>query len=199
MSEKTLDETVTDSIEKRVSALPSLIDGVTLSTTIVQTIFLACLYMPEEVEGLTEPPEGCIVVNGVVTNAGFNPERIAKYSFLIEHLLLQLPANFMRSAGGGWSFLEACNDKDGRQWTSFHKSMDELFCLGIAAKKAEFLLPRDMWAVLPGGMPYVIINDIEPPVEKEENPIAGAAHALGASEGELKEEEVSDGTRNTDS
>lgn len=76
----------------------------------------------------------------------------------IASMLSNLPDEFQASGGGGWSFLNACNDKHGDQWTGMHSTMDKLFMLGIAAGKARWLLPRDMWPALPGGMPYVSVN-----------------------------------------
>ena len=76
----------------------------------------------------------------------------------IESMLAQLPNEFQRAGGGGWSFLNACMDKDGGQWTGMHQTMDKLFMLGIAAGKAKWLMPRELWSALPGGMPYVIVN-----------------------------------------
>lgn len=76
----------------------------------------------------------------------------------IESMLAHLPTEFQRTGGGGWSFLNACVDKDGWQWTGMHPTMDKLFMLGQAAGKAEWLLPRDMWSALPGGMPYIVVN-----------------------------------------
>ena len=61
--------------------------------------------------------------------------------------------------GGGWSFLNMCVDKDGNQWTGFHEIVDKLLMLGIAIGKMSFLLPKQMWSILPGGMPYVVVND----------------------------------------
>lgn len=76
----------------------------------------------------------------------------------IAAMLAQLPTEFQRTGGGGWSFLNACMDKDGGQWTGMHPTMDKLFMLGIAAGKAQWLMPREMWPMFPGGMPYVIVN-----------------------------------------
>ena len=73
-------------------------------------------------------------------------------------MLSELPDEFQSKIGGGWSFLNACMTRDGEQWTGLHSTMDKLFMLGIAAGKARWLLPRDMWEALPGGMPYVSVN-----------------------------------------
>ena len=37
--------------------------------------------------------------------------------------------------------------------------MDALFCLGIGLDVAGYVLPRDMWTVFQGGMPYIFIKD----------------------------------------
>lgn len=56
------------------------------------------------------------------------------------------------------SFLSACNDKHGKQWADLHLRMEQLFQLGLAIGKAECVFSRDMWEILPGGMPYYVIN-----------------------------------------
>ena len=76
----------------------------------------------------------------------------------IESMLAQLPTEFQSTGGGGWTFLNACMDKDGGQWTGVQPTMDKLFMLGIAAGKAKWLLPREMWSALPGGVPYAVVN-----------------------------------------
>jgi len=61
--------------------------------------------------------------------------------------------------GGGWSFLQLCEDDHGEQWTGLHKVMDELLMLAIATKHARILLPRELWSALPGGMPYIMFSN----------------------------------------
>jgi len=56
------------------------------------------------------------------------------------------------------SFLNACQDRNGNQWTDLHQRMEQLFVLGQAAGFVSCLLPRDMWAALPGGMPYYVVS-----------------------------------------
>jgi hypothetical protein len=36
--------------------------------------------------------------------------------------------------------------------------MEQLFQLGIGLGLAKWQLPPEMWGVLPGGMPYVVIE-----------------------------------------
>lgn len=69
----------------------------------------------------------------------------------------QLPESFHESKGGGWSFLNMCEDKGGNQWSGTHKTMEQLLCLGMAMNKMKILLPREVWKIFPGGMPYVAI------------------------------------------
>lgn len=70
-------------------------------------------------------------------------------------MLKELPDEFHSNKGGGWSFLNACMDRDGNQWADLHFTMEQLCCLGIASKQASWLFARYMWSSFPGGMPYV--------------------------------------------
>ena len=69
-----------------------------------------------------------------------------------------LPDAFKTTGGGGWSFMNMCVDKEDVQWTDFHQTIDELVCLGLSIEKLSYLMPREFWKVLPGGMPYLVIN-----------------------------------------
>lgn len=112
----------------------------------VRAIMLDCLNGAEE---------GALVIEGVVRKFGFSPEKIASHKEEIRELLDDMPDEFQMGKGGGWSFLNLCNDKHGEQWTGLHQTMEELIALGQAAGMAKYLMPRDMWKILPGGMPYV--------------------------------------------
>lgn len=52
-----------------------------------------------------------------------------------------------------------CLNKDNIQWTGSHQTMQELLLLGLAIEKIEYLLPKEMWSILPGGMPYIKIRE----------------------------------------
>ena len=95
------------------------------------------------------------VVDGITARYGLD---VSGKEEEIGDILAELPDEFQSTKGGGWSFLNACNDRDGNQWTGQHSVMEELFCLGIAAGKAKYLMPREMWSVLPGGVPYIVVN-----------------------------------------
>ena len=99
-----------------------------------------------------------IAVEGVVVNAVFDKMKLATHQPEIANMLDELPVEFRSDAGGGWSFLNACLDKNGAQWTGEHRTMERLFMLGMGIGIVSYLLPRDVWSALPGGMPYVQIH-----------------------------------------
>jgi hypothetical protein len=128
-----------------------------LTSENTHSIFMECLFTDNEVEG--GMPEHFIEAEGVMVHVGFHPGRIEEHTQDITDMLLQLPKEFMQSMGGGWTFLNACNDNQGNQWTGEQQTMDELVCLGLAIKKVQFQLPRSIWQALPGGMPYFSVLD----------------------------------------
>jgi len=128
-----------------------------LSAQEVGDTFKVCLFRKEEVaNGMPKPEHEAIFVEGVTMKFGLHKERVNKRKDKIIGFLKELPEEF--SKGGGWSFLNLCNDKDGQQWTGLHKVMQELVCLGIAIGKMKYTMPKDTWAALPGGMPYVTVS-----------------------------------------
>lgn len=122
---------------------------VRLSTILVEEVLQECL--GEKQDGL--------VIDMPVDSVAFDPAKIEQNKTLIFKMLMELPTQFRQSDGGGWSFLQACMDRHDNQWTSFHRTMGFLFALGEAAGFVKPLLPRDMWQMLPGGMPYYVILD----------------------------------------
>lgn len=97
-------------------------------------------------------------VTGIVTRARFSPQALDECAGQVRELLAELPDEFRRTRGGGWSFLNACNDRHGHQWTGFHRAMEELFMLGLGTGLAAELLPREAWPSLPGQMPYYVLD-----------------------------------------
>lgn len=117
----------------------------------VEEIFLDCLFKDGE------DRSSYVKAQGIQMAVGFHPDRLENHKTEIEALLDELPDEFRLSGGGGMSFLQACNDKHGYQWTGLHQHMDQLFMLGIAINKVQTLFPREMWSALPGGMPYYAV------------------------------------------
>lgn len=130
----------------------------------VGEIVRGCLFTDEEVaEVAPEQPE-CVKVEGIMATLGFHPGRLQEHKDEIVELLDELPDEFKEGTGGGMSFLNACMDKHGNHWAE-HPSMDNLFMLGIGIRRVMYCMPRDMWKVFPGGMPYIVIAKAD--IEKE--------------------------------
>lgn len=121
----------------------------------VQAILKSCLYRDDEISQ-DKPPDGAIIADGVLHKFALHPERTAAAKSAIDALLMELPDEFQKSKGGGWSFLNACMDKHGRHWGE-HRNIEELVCLGIAVKSAAWLM-KDMMEIMPGGLPYFVVD-----------------------------------------
>lgn len=119
-----------------------------LSAENVEKVFEECF---------TENEDGSIKCDRVVHSFLFRKDKLLENKQNITDMLLCLPPEFMQNAGGGYSFLMACNDKDGNQWTGLHLTMEKLFALGIGIEKVKCLLPRELWKMMPGGMPYFAV------------------------------------------
>ncbi len=123
-----------------------------LSAKRVTEVLKQCLYP----DGTETPPDDAKIVEGVIHNYGFDPVRLEKYRSEISTMLSELPDEFKKDSGGGMSFLNACMTKDGTHWGE-HRDIEQLLVLGIATDQAKILMPRKMWGMLPGGMPYFVI------------------------------------------
>lgn len=129
----------------------------TLTTDRVHAIMLDCLFKAEEiVDG--EPPEGAIIVDGIVNKFGFHPGRVDANKAGIASLLGQLPASFHDKDGD--SFLNACVTNGGVHWGE-HRDMQALMVLGAAADLV-WVLPRKMWIICPGNMPVFGVKAAQP-------------------------------------
>src|SRR5260370_25055058 len=130
----------------------------------VEELFRQCL-------AATAGQEDASTMQGIVNGAASRPEAIENHKEDIGRLLAELPEPFQESGGGGWSFLNACNDRHGHQWTGLHTTMEHLFMLGLASGQVTELLPRDMWSALPGGMPYYLVKAVVNTADSEIPPI----------------------------
>ncbi|KKN24866.1 hypothetical protein LCGC14_0890680 [marine sediment metagenome] len=119
--------------------------------------FRDCLFKDNEITN-GEIPEGAIIVEGIVNKFGFHPVRLTDKKQVVYEWLNALPHQFHKNSGGGWSFLNACQQENGIHWTGFHRSMEQLFCLGIGLGAVKCQLPREVWKALPGGVPYYVID-----------------------------------------
>lgn len=127
-----------------------------LTAARVAELFEAC-------DGGTTPVEGLRVEH-------FRADRIAEHRDEIAAMLNALPDGFHADKGGGMSFLNACVDRTGRQWCDTHATVGMLVALGIATGMLAFAAPRSMWRVLPGGMPYLVVDTATPPGVRDNRP-----------------------------
>jgi hypothetical protein len=122
----------------------------------VEQVFRGCLFRDDELAG--GRPDNVVAVDGVVAKFGLHPGRLEASREVVKNWLLLLPKEFRKDSGGGWSFLNACVQDNGEEWTSLHQRMEQLFVLGIGLKMVRLLTPKDTWRALPGGMPYFVVD-----------------------------------------
>ena len=119
-----------------------------LTPDAVDAVFNAC-----------QSDDGDVEVDAIVATVKFDGAKLADYGESIVGLLMELPDEYRESVGGGWSFLNACMDRHGNQWTGLHMEMGKLFALGQGAGLVSCLVPRELWSALPGGVPYYMVKD----------------------------------------
>ena len=132
----------------------------------VETVFRDCFF-EEAPDDLSKVK----VAEGIMMRVGFNPEKLALHRDEIVEMLNQLPNQFFpvwQGGGGGWSFLQACVDRNEEMWTGMHRTMEMLFLLGIGIDCVQYQAPREAWPILPGGMPYLLVDTIGDPRAVEE-------------------------------
>lgn len=115
---------------------------------LTQNAFMDCLFK----EG--EDTTNYVKVEGLTSMFGLHPQRLEEKRELVTALLAELPAEFKE----GWTFLRLCTTKDGEQWTGMHRICEQLVVMAIGLGLMEYCVPREMWAILPGGVPYLMIK-----------------------------------------
>lgn len=123
-----------------------------ISSTKVTEIFEDSLFKQEEVvngKPIVEP----IKADGITCTIGFHPERLNNHKKEIEELLDELPKEFK----DGWSFLNLCQTNKWNTWTGNHQVCEQLMVLSLAVNKMSYCFPKEMWPILPGGVPYIQI------------------------------------------
>ena len=125
---------------------------------LVREIMENSLYTAEEAATFNSTPPGdAILVEGITRKFGFHPKRLLANEEAIVACVMDMQDNFFADKGGGWSFLQMCMDKHGDQWAE-HPTMEELIVLAMGLGLAKWCLPKEMWAALPGNMPYVMFD-----------------------------------------
>ena len=127
----------------------------TLTAENVARVFLDCLFRKDEV------PSDPAFAEGIRADFGFHRGRLEEHRAEIKEMLECLPVEFQANGGGGWTFLNAAVTRDGEHWGE-HANVEQLLVLGIASGEASYAFPRQMWAALPGGLPFFTVGNCVP-------------------------------------
>lgn len=120
----------------------------------VEALFRDCLFRNEAEAKKFKP----VLSLGIITNVGFHPERLAGHADTIKALIKEVvKEEFYEDTDGGYSFLLLPIDRNENQWGE-QRNAEQLFLLAQALNLASFCLPREVWPMLPGGMPYVVFK-----------------------------------------
>jgi len=127
----------------------------------VRAIIKDCLLHEDEIDRSQRVPKPKDGVNfataeGIVTTFGFHVGRLESHRQEIHDLLYCLPQEFQAGKGGGWSFMNMPTRADGSLWGE-QQNAEELLCLGLATDQCKYLMPREMWELMPGSMPYIAV------------------------------------------
>ena len=126
------------------------------------------LAIADDCNGVYVAPEDArsVRVEGVVRTFAFDRWALDRHAAAnraeIIEMLHELPNEFLENklgGGGGWSFLNGCMTESGELWTGDQAVVELLFALGMAIGAVACLMPREMWSVLPGGVPYFMVLD----------------------------------------
>lgn len=136
-----------------------------LTAANLKTVIIDSLYRDEEVTGVPKDgsakpehfPEGTVFAEGVMNQFAFHPGRLESHREDVKSMLEQLEPEFFVGSGDGMSLMRMPFTKDGHQYGE-QRDADILYVLGNALGYCKWVLPRQMWAMLPGGMPYIQIN-----------------------------------------
>lgn len=122
----------------------------------VRDVVLDCLFDDDE------STDDAVMTDGIMNPWAFHPERLESHREDVRSMLMQLHPTFRQSEGGGWSFLNGCmlGENENLIWGE-QPTVDQLFVLGQALELGEYTpRQRDLWPVLPGGVPYYVVKDV---------------------------------------
>lgn len=125
-----------------------------LTANNVQTIAKDCLFRDGE------DTTNHLIGDAIIVTIGFHPERLEAHREDIKSMLDQLHPNFRMSVKGGWTFLNMSTRADGTLWAE-QPTCGVLVALANALGLMKFCLPRELWAALPGNVPYIVYMDKE--------------------------------------
>lgn len=109
----------------------------------------------------------CIGIPSVTRLFALNPSKVELHRSEIFTILRELPLEFWDQKSGGkdgYTFMSLPFDRDGNQWGE-QVNADELMTLGLATGYMRYMFPIEMWTMLPGKVPYLIISEDAADVE----------------------------------
>lgn len=115
---------------------------------LVSNSFMKCLFKKGE------DTSNSVKVEGIMKNFGLHPQRLEEQRELVTAMLAELPVEFKDA----WTFLDICTNKNGELWTGEHSVCEQLIVMAIGLNLMDYCFPREMWAILPGGVPYLIVK-----------------------------------------
>ena len=115
---------------------------------LVREAFTKCLFK----EG--EDASNYVKVEGIKYTFALHPQRLEEQRELITAMIDELPAEFKE----GYTFLSINTNKNGELWTGDHMVCEQLIVMAIGLDLMSYYFPREMWVILPGGVPYLIVK-----------------------------------------
>jgi len=86
-----------------------------------------------------------VEIEGIAHSFRLSKSKLEEHKDEIKDMLSHLPKEFFTGTGSGYTFLAACNDANGNQWTGLHLVMESLFVLGIGLGVCRYLhTPRNV-------------------------------------------------------
>jgi len=124
----------------------------------VYEVWSHCRLRTTDVDAVLMLPNIPVVkVDGITKRFTFSTERLEKKREAIKDLLAKMDGKFHTKGGGGASWLVLNIDKDRKKWGE-PQDVERLFALAAGLNMAKFINERDEWAILPGGVPYVMFD-----------------------------------------
>lgn len=152
-------------LTRRERGPPVPMENIRIDARRVEEIFLDCLFRDKEIDGEGKPrhPDMVVMSEGIKGRFGLHKKRLERYYNEIEGMLYDLDPVFYEpnNLGNGESFQKFSLRQDGEPWGT-DREAEMLMVLGIGLKLVKNVLPRQLWAKLPGGMPYISITFPQP-------------------------------------
>ena len=116
---------------------------------LVSKAFQECLF--KEKEDTINP----VIVKGIRNNFEFHPKRLEEQRELVTVLVTELPEKLKKV---GYTFMSFCMNKNGEFWTDDYRVCEQLIVMAIGLDLMSYIMSSEMWAILPGGLHYIIVK-----------------------------------------